>query len=208
MDDPLQDPRAADLLAAHPDEVATLAANFQAAADESAMTATGLRAAQQDGIWTGRAANAFRGAIGQLPGQLSQVQAGYAAVSDALRAYEPELASIQSSFAALLAHRAQLTAQLTAAETISADAHQAVAAAAAQGPSGRPGVAASAELAIAGADRSIGAYRGEIDALNARGYALLDEFAATRDSCRAAVAAAQRTAPVRPIQGMGEVVIS
>ena len=103
MSDPLADPRAADLLAALPDDVAALAANFRTAADESRGTVVGLSAAQHDGTWTGGAADAFRRAIGRLPAELEKVRAGFEAVADALTVYEGELARIKAAFARVTA---------------------------------------------------------------------------------------------------------
>ncbi len=98
MPDPLADPRAAELLAAIPDDVATVAASFRAAADRASMTGAGLAAAQHDATWTGAAADRFRTSIGRLPGELQHVRAGYSAVADALDAYEPELARVRAAF--------------------------------------------------------------------------------------------------------------
>jgi hypothetical protein len=98
MLDPLSDPRARDLLSAAPEEVSALAGDFHSAADESRMTATGLSAAQHDAAWTGRAADAFRRAIGLLPGELARVHDGFRAVAVALDGYEGELAPIRARF--------------------------------------------------------------------------------------------------------------
>ncbi|HET8980124.1 MAG TPA: hypothetical protein VFN87_18370 [Solirubrobacteraceae bacterium] len=115
MVDPLSDPRAADLLDAVAEDVTALAAAFRAAADQSELTAAGLQAAQHDGTWAGSAADRFRTAIGRLPGRLARVRAGYAAVADALVAYEPELARLRWAFA----HTA---AELSAARSRAGDA--------------------------------------------------------------------------------------
>jgi uncharacterized protein YukE len=108
MCDLLADPRAADLLAAVPDEVARAAAQFRSAAGESKMTAAGLSAARHDGTWTGRAADAFRRAIGRLPSELDQIRAGFSAVAEALTTYESELAAIRPAFSKALAELAVL----------------------------------------------------------------------------------------------------
>ncbi len=113
MRDPLADPRAADLLAAIPHDVGALAADFRTAAGESQATAAGLSAARLDGTWTGRAATAFRHAIGRLPAELERVGVGFAAVGEALSAYESELAAIRPAFRRVLAELAE--AELTAA---------------------------------------------------------------------------------------------
>jgi cell wall-associated NlpC family hydrolase len=177
---PLQDLRADDLLAARPDDVAALAARFRTAAGESELTAAGLSAARSDGLWRGRAAEAFRRAIGRLPFELSRVRAGYAVVAEALTRYEPELARIQSEFV-------QVVDQLSDADSR-------------LGPT-----QASAELALAHAGGSADTYGQEIIRLTARGFALLDEFSTAREACRVSVAGAQRTAWTRPQprQGVG-----
>ena len=107
MSDPLVDPRAADLLAAVPRDVGVVAADFRTAAAESEATAAGLSAARLDGTWTGRAAAAFRRAIGRLPAELEQVGVGFAAVAQALSAYESELAAIRPAFIRVLAELAE-----------------------------------------------------------------------------------------------------
>lgn len=108
MSDPLADPRAADLLAAVPDDVGLAAAQFRAAAAESEMTAAGLSAARHDGTWTGAAANAFRHAIGRLPSELDQVRAGFSAVAEALTVYESDLARIRPAFTRAMSELAEL----------------------------------------------------------------------------------------------------
>lgn len=102
MSDPLADPRARDLLNADPDDVDALAGRFSMAAGEAMMTAAGLGAAQQDLVWTGPAADAFRRAIGQVPSQLDSVQGGYDAVAQALTVYAGELAGLRDGFTAII----------------------------------------------------------------------------------------------------------
>lgn len=206
MSDPLDDPRAIDLLAARPDDVSALSVGFRAAAGESGQTATGLRAARSDGTWTGRAADAFRRAIGRLPVELDRVRAGYSAVAEALAAYEPELSRIQSAFERVIAERNDLRSRLAAAQTAAEAARGAFTWTGRTGSADRRSLAA-AELASARADGSVALYRDEIARLTASAYALLDEFSAVRGACRDAVAAAQRTAPVRPEPGQGTTVI-
>jgi hypothetical protein len=112
MGDPLADPRAAELLAAVPDEVGAVAAEFRTAAGESQATAAGLSAARQDGTWTGRAADAFRTAIGRLPLRLDRVGAGFSAVAEALTAYEAELSTVRAAFKRTLAELADAESRL------------------------------------------------------------------------------------------------
>jgi chromosome segregation ATPase len=116
MSDPLADPRALELLAAHPDEVGMLAAHFRAAASESQATATGLSAARQECTWIGRAADAFRRAIGRLPAQLDRVSAGFSEVAEALTAYEAELFTITTEFKRTVAELADAESRLVAAK--------------------------------------------------------------------------------------------
>jgi hypothetical protein len=206
VSDPLDDPRATDLLAARPDDIGALAANFHAAAGESATTAAGLSAARNDGTWTGRAAEAFRRAIGRLPGELDRIRDGYSAVATALTGYEPELSRIQAAFVQVVADRADVLSRLGIARA-TADTARAVLATTEQNRHGQPRALAGAELAVAGADGVLEGYRRELATLTSRALALLDEFAAVRADCRDSIAAAQLTAPVRPKSGQGVTVI-
>lgn len=182
MSDPLADPRATDLLAAVPDDVAAVAASFRTAASEAEMTGTGLAAAQHDAEWKGGAATAFRRSIGRLPHELERVRAGYAEVAAALDAYEPELAKLQSAFVTTIGELADLEARPRPAAAVALQAAH------------RPTHRQEVELLTAVAH----AHREEVERLTARAFALLDDFEALRDACRHRVAAAQGTAPVRP----------
>lgn len=161
MSDPLADPRAADLLAAAPDDVGIAAAQFRTAAGESAVTVAGLGAARHDGTWTGRAADAFRHAIGRLPAELDQVRAGFSAVAEALTAYESDLARVRPAFTKAMSELADL----------------------------------------ANAGNGV-----EVAMLRRRAFGILEEFSSARAACRAAIAAAQGTAP-RPEMGHGVTVV-
>jgi cell wall-associated NlpC family hydrolase len=202
LGDPLTDQRAVDLLAAIPDDVSTLAGTFRAAAGEAAMTATGLSAAREDGVWTGHAADGFRRSIGRLPAQLQRVQAGYAAVAGALDAYEPELVRLQSAFVRVIALLTDARTDLGAAQSTAAAARSAFAAIQRPPHPGRSALA-EAELSMARAQLGVRGFDDEIERLTLSAYALLDEFAMARQTCRAAVAAAQRTAPVDPNPAVG-----
>jgi cell wall-associated NlpC family hydrolase len=207
MSDPLDDPRATDLLAALPDDVSTLAAKFRAAAGESAMTAAGLSAAQHDGTWIGTAAEAFRRAIGRLPRELYRVRAGYSAVADALTAYEPELSRVQAAFTQVVAERNDALSRLGHAQTAVQAAHGAlVSTQQAKHVERRAMIAA--ELAVARASGTLDGYQSELVRLTGRAFALLDEFSVARDACRDSVAAAQRTAPLRPHSDQGTTIIA
>lgn len=206
MPSPLDDPRASDLLSAQPDDVHAVAANFAAAAHEATLTAAGLTAAREDGVWTGHAATSFRQAVGRMPSELDRVRSGYAAVADALRAYEPELARIQSDFTRVIAALESEQTQLQLAQATAQEARDAIVRAGAM-PRFDPRAARADELAAARADGVVGRHTADIAALRARAYALLDAFETVRDTCRAAVAAAQRTAPVDPDPGRGRVIL-
>jgi hypothetical protein len=206
VSDPLDDPRATDLLAARPDDVSALAANFRAAAGESDTTAAGLSAARNDGTWTGRAAETFRGAIGRLPSALYRVRNGYSDVAGALTVYEPELSRIQAAFVQVIAERADVQSRLAIAQ---ATAHTAQADFVTTQQNGHTGPRAlgGAELTVASADATVDGYRRELAMLTVQALALLDEFAAARADCRDSIAVAQRTAPVRPESGQGVTVV-
>lgn len=200
MIDPLSDPRAADLLAAVPADVSTLASAFHTAAQEASMTATGLLAARADGTWTGHAADSFRDSIGQVPSELEHIKLGYSAVATALSDYEVTLALVQSAFVKVVGQLTDLTTQIGTASTAATNAQNGM----------TPGHPMSfndlrqAELAVAQARRALEGYHNEAHALRSRAFTLLDEFDAARGLCRATVRAAQRTAPVRPQAGHGK----
>ena len=199
MVDPLSDPRAEDLLAAVPADVSTLASAFHTAAQEAAMTSTGLLAAREDGTWTGHAANAFRDSIGQVPSELEHIKRGYSAVATALSDYEVTLALVQSEFVRVVGQLSDLDTQIGTART---------AASTAQGGMipGQPMTFSQlrqAELAIAQARHALEGYHAQAATLRSRAFILLEEFDTARALCRATVTAAQRTAPVRPQSGQG-----
>lgn len=195
--DPLTDQRAVDLLAAIPEDVSTMANTFRAAAGEAALTASGLSAARGDGVWTGHAADGFRRAIGGLPAQLEHVRAGYATVADALDAYEPELVRLQSAFVRVIALLSDARTNLGAAQSAAASARSVFAASQRMPHPGRSALVQD-ELSMARAELSARGFSDEIERLTLAADAVLDEFAAVRQNCRAAVAAAQHTAPVDP----------
>jgi hypothetical protein len=204
MSDPLADPRATDLLAAEPDEAAALAGVFRSAASESSHTAVGLAAAQHDGVWTGRAADAFRRAIGALPRRLGRVGTGFSAVATALAQYESNLALIQAAFVRVIAELEDARSRLPGLEAVQAQADGALLAASTLPGAGRM---ARAEIAAARADGAVAACNAEIVRARRRAFELLDEFAAARESCREAIVEAQHGAPVTPPVGSGNTVV-
>ena len=200
MNDPLSDPRAEDLLAAVPADVSTLASAFHTAAQEAAMTATGLLAAREDGTWTGHAADSFRDSIGQVPSELEHIKRGYSAVATALSDYELALALVQSEFVKVVGQLTDLATQIGTARTAATTAQNGM----------TPGHPLSfndlrqAELAVAQARHALEGYHAEAATLRSRAFTLLEEFDTARSLCRATVAAAQRTAPVQPQSGQGK----
>jgi cell wall-associated NlpC family hydrolase len=198
--DPLTDPRAEDLLAAVPADVSTLASAFHTAAQEAAMTATGLLAAREDGTWTGHAANSFRDAIGQVPSELEHIKRGYSAVATALSDYEVTLALVQSEFVKVVGQLNDLSTQIGTARAATTNAQNGM-------TPGHPMAfndLRQAELAVAQARRALEGYHSEANGLRSRAFTLLEEFDTARGLCRATVQAAQRTAPVRPQSGQGK----
>ena len=200
MTDPLADPRAEDLLAAVPADITALAAAFHTAAHEAGMTATGLRAARNDGTWTGHAADSFRQSIGHVPAELERVRTGYSAVAIALGDYEETLALIQNAFVRVVGELSDVHVQMGTAQTAASTAQTGM----------TPGHPLSyndllqAELAIARAKQTLEGYHAEARRLHARALTLLEEFDTARRLCRATVAAAGRTAPVQPQAGQGK----
>jgi cell wall-associated NlpC family hydrolase len=198
--DPLTDPRAEDLLAAVPADVSTLASAFHTAAQEAAMTATGLLAAREDGTWTGHAADSFRDSIGHVPSELQHIKTGYWAVATALSDYEVTLALVQSEFVKVVGGLSDLSTQIGTARTAANTAQNGM-------TPGHPMTfndLRQAELAIAQARRTLEGYHAEAAQLRSRAFTLLEEFDTARDLCRATVTAAQRTAPVRRQSGQGK----
>ena len=200
MIDPLSDPRAEDLLAAVPADVSTLASAFHTAASEAAMTAMGLRAAREDGTWTGNAADSFRDSIGHVPSELDHIRQGYSAVATALSDYETTLALVQSAFVKVVGQLNDLSTQIGTAGTAATNAQNGL----------NPGHPMSlnqlrqAELAVAQARQALQGFHTEAHSLRSRAFILLEEFDTARALCRATVEAAQRTAPVSPQAGQGK----
>jgi hypothetical protein len=202
MSDPLADPRAIDLLAAQPDEAGALAGVFRSAASESSRTAVGLAAAQRDAVWTGRAAHAFRRAIGLLPRRLGNLGSGFSEVARALAGYEAALADIQPLFVSVIAELRNAEYRLPGLEAAQVRADGALLTAVMGG-----GRETRAELAAARSDGALAACNAEIARLRRRAFELLGEFAAARESCRVAIVTAQHGAPTPPSFGSGETVI-
>ncbi|MDQ6745877.1 MAG: NlpC/P60 family protein [Actinomycetota bacterium] len=200
MSDPLHDPRAQELLRVLPEEVGTLAGKFRTAAIEAQQTATGLNAARHDGHWTGRAAAAFRHAIGRLPAELDRVCTGFDAVSDALTTYDGELTRIKPAFAQVALELEDAEPRLAAAQA----AYRTAAAAdavAARNPGSTLATLIKDQHDVTLAHGPLVALSAHIERLRMRGMALLEEFSAARGACHAAIRAAGRSAPVAHHRG-------
>ncbi len=197
MNDPLSDPRAFDLLSAEPDELVALVAAFRTAAEESHQTAVGLTAARDDGTWTGRAANAFRRAIGRLPVELGKVRAGFSAVADALHVYDTELTRIKGEFVQIVGSLTDAQNRLGPAQTNATSATDTLKTTVHQHGVKLPALTA-AELSVARADGAVGDLHRQIHGLRGRAFALLEEFESVRETCRSSIHAARSTAPVGP----------
>ncbi len=199
MTDLLSDPRVNDLLLARPAEIATLADYFRRAAEESISTATGLRAAQHDGIWHGEAAEAFRHAIGRMPGRLDSLHAGFRDAGAALSAYEAALNRIQAAFGqvigAIQSWSAELGPARAAADTARIDLRQLL---------NRPGIRSSVILAaiqdVERAEGRLGDITDVVGRLHRSAWALLDEFEHQRTACRSQIAVARQLAPAPPLE--------
>jgi cell wall-associated NlpC family hydrolase/uncharacterized protein YukE len=196
MTDPRDDPRTPWLLSVVPDEVGRLAGDFQTAARESADTATGLRAAQHDGHWTGRAAEAFRDAIGRLPQQLENLHAGYAAVQSALTAYEETLNDIQPKFR--LAYDEYLALQGPLDAALRQDRLDLGTLTSQRGLRGIPrGEIDRLKATVILDGHALARLQNQAEPLREQCQRLLGDFSEARHACRTAIAAAATAAPVR-----------
>jgi cell wall-associated NlpC family hydrolase len=197
MIDPLSDPRAFDLLSAEPDELVALVAAFRTAAEESHQTEVGLTAARDDGTWTGRAATAFRRAIGRLPVQLGKVRAGFSAVADALHIYDAELTQIKGEFVQIVGSLTDAQNRLGPARTNATSAADTLKTTVHQHGVKLPALT-TAELSVARADGAVGDLERQIHGLRGRALALLEEFQSVRETCRSSIHVARSTAPGQP----------
>ena len=91
MTDPCNDPRAAELMAIDDTVLAGLIGRFVDATRRASFASRGLSAAAGETVWTGEAADAFKGSIGRMPRQLDQVLNSYYGVRAALEAYQTEV---------------------------------------------------------------------------------------------------------------------
>jgi X-X-X-Leu-X-X-Gly heptad repeat protein len=196
MADPLSDPRAQHLLSADTGEIASLAAAFHQVAHQAQTAATGLRGAQNDATWTGAAADAFRGQVGKLPGDLDKVQHSYGEVATALDGYASGLAPIQSQFRSLATqlHDAQSSLSTAQGQQARAKTDLSTATAAPHVTSTTPAVL-NAHNALETANGAVGHLQDQLSGLQSRGVRLLDEFDTIRGHARSTVSSAAGIAP-------------
>jgi cell wall-associated NlpC family hydrolase len=89
--DPCTDPRATELMAIDDSTLSALIGRFVDATRRASFASRGLAAAATETVWTGGAADAFKGSIGKMPRQLDQVLNSYYGVRAALEAYQTEI---------------------------------------------------------------------------------------------------------------------
>lgn len=196
MSDPLSDPRAADLLSADPGEVWVLASVFRQVGQEAQSIAGVLRGAPQSATWQGAAADAFRSTVGQLPGELDNVQSSYEAVASALSAYEGELTTLKGSFERLAQQLGAARSSLGSAQGQLSGAQSSLTTALAA-PHAKPTSPAvqSAHDAVQAANGAVSRMQGEVTGLESQGMALLGQFQGARDHCQGTVSSACSQAP-------------
>jgi len=196
MADPLSDPRSQHLLSADTGEIASLATAFHQVANQAQTAASGLRGAQDDATWTGAAADAFRGQVGQLPGDLDKVQHSYGEVATALDGYGSGLGPIQAQFRSLATQLQDAQSSLSTAQGQQAQAKTdlSTATAAPQATSTTPSVL-NAHNALQSATGAVGHLQDQLSGLQSRGFSLLDEFDTIRGHARSTVSSAAGIAP-------------
>jgi hypothetical protein len=205
--DPRDDPRAHDLLSADPGVVSSLVGKLQTVAMQAQSTADGLHGAAGDATWTGSAATAFRQGLGKLPGDLGKVTSSYQEAGGALDTYEGELSSLQPAFQRVVSQLGSADTQLANAHTSLSNAQSALtaaqskltAAAVSKPLSPLPSVPINSPLisAVSGASSSVGNAQGEIAALSARGFQILDEFESARNAAKGRLSSASQVPPHR-----------
>jgi cell wall-associated NlpC family hydrolase len=120
--DPSADPRATELMAIDDSALSALIGRFVDATRRASFASRGLAAAAAETVWTGGAADAFKGSIGKLPRQLDQVLNSYYGVRAALEAYQTEIDQLKLRWTRAVAAIEQAQgAYQTASATLSAD---------------------------------------------------------------------------------------
>jgi hypothetical protein len=208
MADPLSDPRARDLLAADPFEVAGVAYTLRSVSLEAQAVAGGLRGAPSYAEWWGESAETFRNTIGNYPAQVDKVHSSYGEAASALNHYEGELASLQSSFRTVQqqlesarSHASALTSQLGGQgqqlagdnlilrEELNAHARPTAAQLAADASAGEKFAATAGALERA---------QREVSGLEGHAFRILDTFANERKTVAGKLSAAANLAPKSP----------
>jgi hypothetical protein len=207
--DPRNDPRAHDLLGADPGVVSSLVGMFRTVAMQAQSTADGLHGAASDATWTGSAASAFRQGVGQLPADLNKVTSSYQEAAGALAAYEGELSSLKPAFQSIVSQLgsadgalANAKSSLSNAQSELNTAQSKLTATAMTHPLAAnplPAVPLSSPLhtAVNAASSAVGNAQGEISALSARGFSILDEFESARNAAEGRVSSASHIPPHR-----------
>jgi hypothetical protein len=182
---------------------------FRTVAMQAQSTADGLHGAANDATWTGSAASAFRQGVGQLPGDLNKVTSSYQEAADALAAYEGELSSLKPAFQSVVSQLgsadgalANAQSSLSSAQSELNTAQSKLTAAAMTKPLAAnplPTVPLTSPLhtAVNAASSAVGNAQGEISALSARGFSILDEFESTRNAAKGRVSSASHIPPHR-----------
>jgi hypothetical protein len=208
VSDPRNDPRAHDLLAADPSEVVTLATVFGTVAAQAEQLSGNVVAGTPGGVWSGGAADAFRAALGKLPGELQKVIESYRQAAGALDRYEGELSSLQSQFRSIASQLATAESQLAGAQGALQHAQQAYDTASARTLLSHPTMPLPStftaspsnpalQTAVDAASGAVGRAQGEISQLSGQGYRLLDEFDGARGAARGSVSSASAVSPQR-----------
>ena len=196
MSDPLTDPRAKDLLAADPYEVASLASQFRRVATDAQTAIHGLQGAHNDANWTGEAADKFRSKLGKLPGDLQKVAQSYGDAATALTTYGNHLEPLKSQFQ-------QLAPQIQTAQTNVSNAQgnlstakgSLTTASNAKGAKPTDPSVTSAKTAVSTAGGALTRAQGDLSGLDGRANHILDEFDTLRGQARSAISSAAGIAP-------------
>jgi hypothetical protein len=189
-------PGAAGLIAADPGEISALAGLFGTVASQAQGSHSALLGARGDETWTGVAADAFRGKVGKLPGDLANVGRSYGDVAHALNTYEAQVGPLQTSFLSVLDQINGLEGSLSGAQgQLSSAKTNLTTAGKAPGAKPTSSSVVQAHGAVQAASAAVGRLQGEIDGLERRGKQILDEFNSARSQARGAVSHAASYAP-------------
>jgi uncharacterized protein YukE len=113
--------RPADLVPGDPDEMERVAARLTRVATSASDAAGALRTLDTD-VWTGQAADLYRGAIGDVPDRLTRAAEAFGTAAQALRDYARALQDARSAAATAVRMVEHSTPETAAADQQSADA--------------------------------------------------------------------------------------